>query len=677
MKCVSVQARRRAALLAAVLAACGGCENTRPLGPAKMAFIAAPSNTTAGAVITPAVQVVIQDVHGNTVTSARTTVNLLLAGNATGGMLSGTKSVTAVNGVATFSDLSIDKQGDGYAITASSVDLPSVTSAAFTITGPTKLAFTVQPSATTAGLAITPTITVAIQDALGHTVPNATNAVTISFGSNPTGATLRGATTVNAASGVAIFSDLSIDKPSAGYTLTVTSADLASATSPPFTINAAPPPPVALHVTTTTTGTSLPSSYFLSVDPDSYGSLYAAPIAPNGAVTISVPAGDHFVQLSSVPDNCALSGEAFRNVTAASGTTEVPFVLTCGGIGTLRVTTTTGGTDTAPDGYTVCVDQTANSCYWHAQAGANDAVTISRILSGPHTVTLTNVGGNCTVTGGTAHAVTILADATVSAPFSVTCSPTERIAFSSNGTIGVVHSDGTSTHTITGGLAPAWSPDGARLAYECGQSICTINADGTGLTQVISSGGSNRHPTWSPDGLKIAFASTASGTNDLYVVAASGGSAVRLTQGVGFLGNPAWSPDGTQIAFDCQVDAGNSDICTVHADGTGLARLTSDPASDYGAAWKADGSTLAFTTWRFGSPEIVLMSSTGGSVSRIGAGLEGYEPAWSPDGTQLAFVQVFVDPYNGPYETIFTAHVDGSNTRTVTGGAQPAWKPHR
>ena len=71
------------------------------------------------------------------------------------------------------------------------------------------------------------------------------------------------------------------------------------------------------------------------------------------------------------------------------------------------------------------------------------------------------------------------------------------------------------------------------------------------------------------------------------------------------------------------------------------------------------------------------MNPTGGSVTRIGTGLPGFAPSWSPDGTQLAFAQLFNDPSLGPFETILTTRVDGSNIRTVTQGAQPAWRPHR
>jgi WD40-like Beta Propeller Repeat len=389
-------------------------------------------------------------------------------------------------------------------------------------------------------------------------------------------------------------------------------------------------------------------------------------------VTVPVSTSNHSVELDYVPSNCTVSGNNPRTVTASGGITEVPFAVSCLDTGSVHLTIATTGTDIDQTGYVVCVSSPVSSCLWSAFVLANDVITISSVTAGPHTVSLTNVAGNCTVSGGAARAATVPAHGTVSVAFDVACVLAERIAFSNSGTITIMRVDGLAAQAITHGFAPAWSHDGTRLAYECDLDICTINADGTGFAQLTMDGASNHHPTWSPDGSKIAFAATHGGVPDLWVMAANGSGAVQLTHSVGFQGSPSWSPDGTRIAFDCQVDPGNDDICVVNADGTGLVRLTSDPAHDYGAAWKPDGSTLAFATTRYGGNEIVLMSPAGGSVSRIGSGLSGIEPGWSPDGTQLTFVQV--DQFGTRRITV--AHTDGSNIVVLAVGDQPSWKPH-
>lgn len=459
-----------------------------------------------------------------------------------------------------------------------------------------------------------------------------------------------------------------------------------------------------LHVTTTTTGASVdPDGYRVCVDPHpdpwDYGGDVCTTdeaVGVNSGVSVSVVPGTHQVDLDDVAENCTVIGGGTRTVTA-NDSTDVPFAVTCAATGSVKVTTATSGTDIDPDGYLVCVDRSGSDCRWNARAHANDQVTIAGVTAGLHTVRLIGAAGNCSVSGTTARAVTVPSDAAAAVTFDVGCVVTERIAYSSPGTIIVSQLDGSVTQVIAQGFAPAWSPDGARLAYECGQDLCAINADGTGFAQLTVDGASNHHPTWSPDRMKIAFAATPGGATDLYVMAASGSGAVRLTQGVGFVGSPAWSPDGTRIVFDCQVDPGNDDLCSVNADGSGFARLTNDPARDYGAAWKPDGSTLAFATTRYLGDQIALLNVADGGVMR--AGLDGFGPSWSPDGTQLAFVQTLEDcggwDYSRPaasggtrsarhrgasgcstYDAVSVASSNGSNVRLFTTGNQPAWRPH-
>jgi hypothetical protein len=88
----------------------------------------------------------------------------------------------------------------------------------------------VQPSSATAGVALSPAVQVTVQDAQGNTVPSATNSITVAIGTNPGGGTLTGTTPVSASSGVATFSDLSINKTGTGYTLTAAATGLTGAT---------------------------------------------------------------------------------------------------------------------------------------------------------------------------------------------------------------------------------------------------------------------------------------------------------------------------------------------------------------------------------------------------------------------------------------------------------------
>src|SRR6266550_2594445 len=108
-----------------------------PPAPAtRLAFTVQPTGTTAGATISPAVRVAAQDDAGNTVTSFTDSIRIALGtNNPSGGTLSGTRAVAAVNGVATFSNLSIDRAGS-YTLTASASGLASGTSASFTISPP-------------------------------------------------------------------------------------------------------------------------------------------------------------------------------------------------------------------------------------------------------------------------------------------------------------------------------------------------------------------------------------------------------------------------------------------------------------------------------------------------------------------------------------------------------------
>src|SRR5205823_2173645 len=209
----------------------------------KLAFTVQPSNAVAGAAITPAVQVAVQDAQGNAVTTASTNISVAIGTNPASGTLAGTKTVAAVNGVATFSTLSLNVVGTGYTLTAAATGLTGATSSAFNIGAgaAAKLVFTVQPSTAVAGAAITPAVQVTVQDAQGNTVTTATTSITVAIGTNPASGTLAGTKTVAAVNGVATFANLSINNPGTGYTLIASATGLTGATSSVFNVVGPPP----------------------------------------------------------------------------------------------------------------------------------------------------------------------------------------------------------------------------------------------------------------------------------------------------------------------------------------------------------------------------------------------------------------------------------------------------
>ena len=273
--------------------------------PSKLAFVQGPSNTTAGAAVTPALKVAVEDANGNIETSDNATqVSLAIATNPAGGTLSGGTAVTVASGIATFPGLSIDKAGTGYTLAAASTpSYAGATSTAFNVVAglgpPSKLAFVQGPSNTTAGAAVTPALKVAVEDANGNieTSDNATQ-VSLAIATNPAGGTLSGGTAVTVASGIATFPGLSIDKAGTGYTLAAASTpSYAGATSTAFNVVAGTPPGSVTYLQgndrtgfasgesgfTPTSAKNLQLSWHASDTGPNHG-VFSQPIVSNGLV---------------------------------------------------------------------------------------------------------------------------------------------------------------------------------------------------------------------------------------------------------------------------------------------------------------------------------------------------------------------------------------------------------
>ncbi|MGH2723758.1 MAG: phosphodiester glycosidase family protein [Actinomycetota bacterium] len=176
---------------------------------------------------------------------------------------------------------------------------------------------------------------------------------------------------------------------------------------------------------------------------------------------------------------------------------------------------------------------------------------------------------------------------------------------------------------------PAWSPDGTRIAwtrsihFQGVSQIFTMNADGSGATAVTDavSGRFDSSPAWSPDGSRIAFVSDRdSGFPDLWVANADGTGRERLTRtGKRIEGNPAWSPDGSRILFDRCCPGGSWELFTMNADGSGQTRLTTTGRNEVQAAWSPDGQHVAFSAYPpgGGDKDLWVMRADGTEAHKV------------------------------------------------------------
>ncbi len=231
------------------------------------------------------------------------------------------------------------------------------------------------------------------------------------------------------------------------------------------------------------------------------------------------------------------------------------------------------------------------------------------------------------------------------------------------------------------------SPDGKTFALVRNGQIVLLPADGGWPVTLTSSAGGKSGLSWSPDGHRLAF----SGQGSIWIVSTNGGQPHRLTHSAPGTGdprqagdrNPRWSPKGDWILFETGR-RGHNDLVVVSPDGLSENILTATDADADEGEWSPDGSQVAYVerapSYFSGKLQLAKFDAQSGraqppvtlytSPVDRGGGWSLRRPVWSPDGRTLAIVL-----QEGGWDNVYLLPASGGSPKPVTRGEQEDLDP--
>jgi len=265
-----------------------------------------------------------------------------------------------------------------------------------------------------------------------------------------------------------------------------------------------------------------------------------------------------------------------------------------------------------------------------------------------------------------------------------------RIAFNSDrdgaSDLYVISVDGTGevrlTRTPEGEGRPRWTSDGERVVFSVSTGdtaqLFTIGADGTGPKRIGVVCGRNPIPL--PDGKHLLYSTGDWTTMQLAVAGLDGSRAHQISNGRGAIWNTALAPDGKHVAYTLSDTAHTLQVWEMNVDGSDARALTHFAAPDgrpQVPAWSKDGRRIAIQANGVDPQDpskhvshIWVIDVATGAATKLAPHAEPYldeMPAWFPDGKRIAFQS----SRTGRME-IWTMNADGTGQRQLTGVKPPA-----
>lgn len=441
----------------------------------------------------------------------------------------------------------------------------------------------------------------------------------------------------------------------------------------------------ALHLTTATTGADIdPNGYFYKIDTGA-----ATPVGINSGVYITgLAAGNHAVVLSDIATNCTVAPGTTQNVGVVAGdTVEVGFSVSCvATTGVIRATTATTGAVPDPDGYSVAVDAGPPQ-----GIGVTGQVNFSGLAPGSHNVSLSGLAPNCSVSGSNPVSTTVVAGDTVVVPFAVVCPATGTLALGTL-TAGLSQDPNGYSMTIDGGaVIPLLGTDtlfipglsigshtilisgisGNCSMAEANPRSVTISANATTFAAATVS--CTLQP--GPKANSIVFTMLTPDPNDanyfiydVYSVAPDGTGLTPLIIGPTFANQASWSPDGSKLVYEYRTtssDAASAQVRVRNADGSNDHMVIAGQLP----AWSPDGTQIAYV-----SNGIYVVNADGTGAHKVSPGPpaamdNSLYPTWSPDGSRIAFLS------GGGDVALVKVTGTGAHGISPVGAYRPAWSP--
>jgi Tol biopolymer transport system component len=259
----------------------------------------------------------------------------------------------------------------------------------------------------------------------------------------------------------------------------------------------------------------------------------------------------------------------------------------------------------------------------------------------------------------------------------------KQIAFGAQTDAGLnvyrVNPSGTSLTQVTqgGGGMPAWSPDRTKIAYSrrIGDVFTLMITKADGSLNVTH--GPGYFPRWSPDGSKIVFQRDFAGAPpQVFVMNADGTGVQQLVNHPYGSHLPSWSPDGNKIAYSASPDGGSggqAEVWVVNANGANPHQVTNCSPQGYKCLapdWHptVNDNRIVYSVSPFGAQvSQVRTIRANGSDDTLIRSVSGFTPTklpvWSPDGTRIAYLD---KPPHAAEPEIYTMNANGGDVQRVT-----------